>query len=369
MEPDPYLSMKTPDLDVYQLCKAPRSDNSVNFDNEERLDKTSSERSDQNGIASHSRSNSKSTIASSVESTPELRLLPQLEPSFTTILAADQTEILLPNERQYLIGKPEHIRLQKLEEVSGFLALLDTLKKGVAEIHIDGEWTEGVMTDLEIKFVSRNITYCLDMVQLGPAVFDEPSAGGRTLRNILEDPLIPVSIYDIRGDQYIMFHQYGLVMNGVIDLQILFLVAQCSQGSFYLPGLGKAVKSLFLNKDELKEWEENKRKGRKFCDKYGFSMFLRRALHPTLQKYAAGDTEYMGHIYAYSMSQPRMKSALLQDLVLMISEKRVTEAISPEYNPDDANHSKSPVEYQTLSHTVFGLEEPAWEDEEVPFYT
>lgn len=64
-----------------------------------QISNTSSERSDQSGIPTHSCSNSKSTVTGSVESTLGLRLLPRLEPNFTTILAADQTENPLTSEQ------------------------------------------------------------------------------------------------------------------------------------------------------------------------------------------------------------------------------------------------------------------------------
>ena len=64
-------------------------------------------------------------------------------------------------------------------------------------------------------------TYLIDVHVLGFLVFSTPSAGGVSLKSILESPRIPKVFFDVRTDSDALYAQYGIRLAGIIDLQLM----------------------------------------------------------------------------------------------------------------------------------------------------
>ncbi|XP_013379994.1 piRNA biogenesis protein EXD1 [Lingula anatina] len=66
-----------------------------------------------------------------------------------------------------------------------------------------------------IVIATRDHVFLFDIVKLGKRVFD------RGLRKILEDPTREKLMFDCREDSDILWHQYNVELDGVLDIQLL----------------------------------------------------------------------------------------------------------------------------------------------------
>ncbi|KAL3418093.1 hypothetical protein PVAG01_09808 [Phlyctema vagabunda] len=274
---------------------------------------------------------------------------------FPTIIAAGAT----------VLGDVKHIRVDRMSALEELLEELSQLQEGVLELQLDCEGIDlgknGRVTDLELNFPTKNTTYLLDIVTLGQAAFDATSATGVSIRSILEDPRIPMGIFDCRNDSSGLFANHGIRMQNVVDLQILFLAASGprSRQREFLPPLHEAINMIPITNGERRAWHERRKKGKLFClaggDGGQWHRFLDRPLHPVLEAYAAGDTHYMGHLALFLLSRPCMASEVLQDLVVRTSRARIADSLSPEYDPGDREHARTSVEFHQLDEALWDL--------------
>ncbi|KAM7185561.1 hypothetical protein V8F20_011754, partial [Naviculisporaceae sp. PSN 640] len=71
--------------------------------------------------------------------------------------------------------------------------------------------------------------YLLDVLTLGKqAAFETPRSPHTkiTLKTILESPTIPKVFFDVRADAGVLYHQYGISLEGVQDLQLMEFAAR-----------------------------------------------------------------------------------------------------------------------------------------------
>ncbi|KAF5700042.1 3' 5' exonuclease [Fusarium mundagurra] len=204
--------------------------------------------------------------------------------------------------------------------------------------------------DLEGKNLSRNGTIAImtifvkpteairliDLQTLGSAAFTTPTVFGNTLKAILENPLMPKCLWDVRNDADALWAHYKVRLAGVTDIQLLENASRVGDKT-YVRGLYTCVeKDLRLGFMELHRWVRTKRvvKARMAKD-----IFSRRPLDADTEKYCINNVLHLPALhdtYTKRTDKQWMKKAM-DDSAL-----RVAEACSPEYEPQSENKKLGP---------------------------
>ncbi|KAF4960320.1 hypothetical protein FGADI_967 [Fusarium gaditjirri] len=204
--------------------------------------------------------------------------------------------------------------------------------------------------DLEGKTLSRNgtitimtilvhpikVTRLIDVQTLGSAAFTTPTATGKTIKAILEDPIISKCLWDVRNDADALWAHYKVRLAGVTDIQLLENASRRDDKT-YVRGLDTCVeKDLRLGFMERHRWVETKRavKARMADD-----IFSRRPLDAQTERYCINDVVHLPALrdtYSKRMSNQWMKKVMNE------SARRVVEACSPEYKPQSENKKLGP---------------------------
>ena len=77
----------------------------------------------------------------------------------------------------------------------------------------------------------------MNAIWLRQKLLDAPGPEGFTLRQVLEDPQIPLLFFSVSNDSDAIYHRFNILMGGVIDVQLMSLAI--SGPNDRLPSLAK----------------------------------------------------------------------------------------------------------------------------------
>ncbi|KAL2060641.1 hypothetical protein VTL71DRAFT_9282 [Oculimacula yallundae] len=211
--------------------------------------------------------------------------------------------------------------VDSLESLDHLLIQLGRIDEGIAEIFMDEESAlnhgrEGILSTIQISRASvSGLTYILDVIILGDLLFHYVASNRLSLKNILENPRIVKVVFDLRADVAALHGQFDIVLRGGIDLQLMELGIRDQESKAYLLSLNSCVMNhLRLCAKEKAVWTVAKAGGRDYL-KGDFSKWEMRPLPEPLLDYAANDTVYMSHLYAFYLSilkgDPKMMRVVL----------------------------------------------------------
>ncbi|XMA11671.1 hypothetical protein WAI453_004462 [Rhynchosporium graminicola] len=84
-------------------------------------------------------------------------------------------------------------------------------------------------------------TFVLDFIAPGQVLFDTVNESEISVKRILEDPAICKVFFDVRNDSAALYHQYGIKLQGIVDIQIMELAARYSRRTTYIWGLNASI--------------------------------------------------------------------------------------------------------------------------------
>jgi len=97
-----------------------------------------------------------------------------------------------------------------------------------------------------IQIATETNIYLFDVLKMGATTFDgdQSDHGKRGLKPILEDSNRRKLMFDCRVDSDALFHQFGVSLRGVLDLQLLAVAAERQQGKQidFLPGFARCTR-------------------------------------------------------------------------------------------------------------------------------
>lgn len=143
------------------------------------------------------------------------------------------------------------------------------------------------------------LVYVVDVHRLGRRAFSITTPKGMSLQNVLEADDIRKVWFDPRNDIDALFHQFGIMPQGIFDLQLAEVAERRSRGLnvHYVQGLFKCLTQCSQLLQEQKVFAEriNSLGKRLFEPLNGgdYEIFRRRPLNPVILVYAAHDTRYM----------------------------------------------------------------------------
>ena len=209
------------------------------------------------------------------------------------------------------VKSPQH--LGTLREPTLVPPKLFDVPVSIPELYVDAEGISLSRSgELSILIVhvhtgSHSHTYLLHVHVLKHRTFNMRSSdGSHSLRSIFQDNRIPKVLFDCRMDSDALFGQYGVLLQGVIDLQ-LFRLALEGGGRMYLPGLEACLANdLEIDAEERALVSQAKSRGKLLWrPKSGGSMqrFNDDPLHEDIVSYCVVDTAYLPRLFeAYAGS-------------------------------------------------------------------
>eukprot|EP01023_Acetabularia_acetabulum_P042669 TRINITY_DN4245_c0_g1_i2.p3 TRINITY_DN4245_c0_g1~~TRINITY_DN4245_c0_g1_i2.p3 ORF type:complete len:250 (-),score=26.94 TRINITY_DN4245_c0_g1_i2:111-860(-) len=165
--------------------------------------------------------------------------------------------------------------------------------------------------------------YIFDVVTMGYSLFDQ---GG--LASLLENQNILKVVFDGRGDNDALYHQFNVNMNGVYDVQVLYTEVFNNSTDPFLKGLSRCLSSFgeyHLSESERIRLNCIKDRGvQLFAPEQGgsYEVWKQRPLNPDLVEYAACDVRYLLQI------KQQWGGSCQSHLIERASSERVTNAIS-----------------------------------------
>ena len=172
------------------------------------------------------------------------------------------------------------------------LSELTELQSTKPDIFIDLEGENlskvGRISIMQLFYFPKLRVYLLDILKLGKAAFTTPNDAGVTLKHILETENIRKAIFDVRNNSAALYHQYGISLDGVDDIQLMELAAR-PRGGKHVNGLARCIeRDAALSLSQRKSWLAMKDSGKKlFEPKLGgsYAVFNERPLKEEVKRY------------------------------------------------------------------------------------
>ncbi|WZH42255.1 3' 5' exonuclease [Fusarium acuminatum] len=141
---------------------------------------------------------------------------------------------------------PTVVQVNTEAAISELVVTLDRYRPGYAVIFIDiqgvshsGHETISIM---QIYDAAEHVVYLMDVSTLGERCFITPAPARhkRTLKDILENTDVKKAFFDVRNDSKALYTQYGIVLEGVHDIQLMELATR-SLCRGYVSGLATCI--------------------------------------------------------------------------------------------------------------------------------
>ncbi|KAF3068381.1 hypothetical protein GL218_08249 [Daldinia childiae] len=194
----------------------------------------------------------------------------------------------------------------------------------------------GTLTILTVLVYPTQVISLIDIQTLGTSAFTTSSTNGKTLKAILEDPLTPKCIWDVRNDADALWAHHHVYLRGVIDVQLLENASRTGDKT-YIRGLNICVeKDLKLKFMELHSWIKTKRDIQALMPN---NIFAHRPLDAETIRYCSNDVVYL----------PALRETYIQRIdsqwiekVMDESARRVVDACSPSYESQSGTKKLGP---------------------------
>lgn len=164
---------------------------------------------------------------------------------------------------------------------------------------------DGITCYIQICNLETSTTYLVDLHTLGATAWNTRGRS-RTLKNIFEDAQIIKLIYAVGSDADALYHHYGVRLQGILDLQYLYMLSHenpQSRRPNYDSAATKLPHVIYARAIALK------RQGKRMIDNdpAQYELFLRRPLPTPLKAYAVNDVADLGLLAEILMKQVTSK--------------------------------------------------------------
>merc|ERR1719414_1410912 len=152
------------------------------------------------------------------------------------------------------------------------------------------------------------LVYVLDVHVLGKRAFALQTPQGTSMKGVLEEQLIRKVWFDPRNDVDALYHQFGILPQGIFDLQLAEVADRRNRGLnvHYVQGLYKCLTLCPALEQEQKVFAERiNTLGKSLFEPHNggdYEIFQHRPLNPVILVYAAHDSRYMLVLYEQYVS-------------------------------------------------------------------
>ncbi|KAK4197608.1 hypothetical protein QBC40DRAFT_285272 [Triangularia verruculosa] len=238
------------------------------------------------------------------------------------------------------MSSPSHPRLVStvsiVASISALETFLDTVN-GSSSLYLDLEGTrlgrDGTLELITVLVYPQRKISIIDVHALGNTAFTTAARSTifKTLKIILETPVIPKYLWDVRNDADALKALYNVSISGVIDIQLLENVTRPGN-KLHVKSLENAIRQdAKLADGEIAAWKRTKTGIRNQMNRRDRKLFSERPLTGRILQYCVGDVQYLPDLRKTYMKRPAYTDVWVRKLEEE-SSKRVMEAWSPEYN-------------------------------------
>lgn len=155
-----------------------------------------------------------------------------------------------------------------------------------------------------IQVATQQQVYLFDVAVLGARVFD----GASPLRRVLEDKHVVKLMFDCRRDSDALFHQFGVRLAGVIDVQLEVVAARRAHGgtSPRLPGLASAARQYISSGLGAEAFKIKERMRARFGGEAEADLWARRPMDSDTLRYAALDVALLVSLHRRLTALPAL---------------------------------------------------------------
>ncbi|KAK8011758.1 hypothetical protein PG989_000018 [Apiospora arundinis] len=184
--------------------------------------------------------------------------------------------------------------------------------------------------------------FVLDIFTLKSTAFKTKGSRGFNIKQILQSNDYKKTFFDVRNDSGALFHQFGVALRNVEDIQLMEDATRSDGPSRdCLHGLAKCLE-IVLSSAEKKEWAKSKDAGKTlFCPESGgsYAVFNKRPLSPEILAYCVGEVYYLPRLREKHWKK---LSKIWRKRVMEESKARVLQSQQKDYEPHSSKKSKSP---------------------------
>jgi exonuclease 3'-5' domain-containing protein 1 len=183
--------------------------------------------------------------------------------------------------------------------------------------------------------------YLFDVHTLDALAFDTAGATTtKTLKAILQQEDARKVFFDVRNDSDALSAHYGVILNGVEDVQLLeSATRKTTPARKYLSGLAKCIENNVVNWPHplsLATWKSAKREGEcLFKAEHGgsYEVFNQRPISRAVVVYCIGDVLCLPELYNRLYLVPGAPTDRRQDLIKTETKRRIASTYAPGYQP------------------------------------
>ncbi|KAK4236790.1 hypothetical protein C8A03DRAFT_45247 [Achaetomium macrosporum] len=176
--------------------------------------------------------------------------------------------------------------ISSLPDLTAFLSSTSTSSQLYLDFEGNNLSRNGTLSLLTVLVHPTGAIGIVDVQTLGNSAFTTPGANGKTLKSILEDPVITKCFWDVRNNADALWSHYQIRLEGVMDVQ-LFENASRAGDETYLRGLSICVeKDPKLTVMELHRWLKTKNEVQALMSN---DIFARLALDAKTLQYCVND--------------------------------------------------------------------------------
>ena len=219
----------------------------------------------------------------------------------------------------------------------------------------------GSVSIMSLYIAAKNTVFLFDIHGLGNSAFITSNKSGTSLKRILESSSYPKIFFDVRNDSDALFNHFGILLDGVQDLQLMELATrgECKRR---VTGLAKCIEyDSGISATEKAEWQQIKETGtRLFSPEKGgrYQVFNERPLRPEIVNYCVKDVMLLPKLYEVYRSKLRPPGQRFWQVeVEMKTKDRVKLAQNPKYDPQADNKVLGPWTESYLESAI-----DAWND-------
>ncbi|OGE46844.1 hypothetical protein PENARI_c100G04175 [Penicillium arizonense] len=234
------------------------------------------------------------------------------------------------------------------------------LRTDVPSLFIDLEGIQlgrhGSISIMSLYVPSRKTVYLIDIYRLENEAFSTVNSDKKSLKFILESPVILKVLFDVRHDSDALFSLYGISLDGIRDVQLMELGTRKGPKDF-LAGLDKCVeKDSTISATEKKAWGLTKGNTRRLFDPaFGgrYDIFNERPIRPAIAKYCVGDVTLLPdlfNIYGAKLNRPGEEFWKLN--VLEETKERIKLSRSPEFDGTSKSNARGPWNRESFEEGI-----------------
>ncbi|KAK8073094.1 hypothetical protein PG996_006442 [Apiospora saccharicola] len=199
----------------------------------------------------------------------------------------------------------------------------------------------GAISLIVIYSSSARQAFVLDISILKRAAFKPKGSRGLNIQQILQSTAYRKIFFDVRNDADALFHQFGVALQRVEDLQLIESAARPDNDPSRnrSRGLAKCLETV-LSSVEKKEWAKSKKAGHALFDpKSGgsYAVFEKRPLSPEILAYCVGDVFYLPRLREKHWDKLSKSS---RKRVMRESKARVLESQQQDFKANSPKTSK-----------------------------